>query len=115
VLLFEASPQCHHGEPLNQVSRLEDGTGDRKLVCDRPFAFLLRHLQFAEGTKPHLCIVERNSSTPVRRQFSLTQESLCRVISGGEEPGDGINVWRREVFPTKLIIFLICIKNPLMK
>jgi len=56
------------------------------------------HLQFAEDTKPHLCIVERNSPTPVRRRFSLTQEGLCRVIPGGEGPGDGINVWRRKVF-----------------
>jgi len=38
------------------------------------------HLQFAEGTKLQLCIVERNNSTPVRRQFSLTQEGLGRVI-----------------------------------
>jgi len=29
-------------------------------------------LQFAEGTKLHLCIVERNSATPVHRRFSLT-------------------------------------------
>jgi len=56
------------------------------------------HLQFAEGTKPHLCIVERNSPTAVRRRFSLTQEGLSRVIPGGEGPGDGINVWRREIF-----------------
>jgi len=32
------------------------------------------HLQFAEGTKPHLCIVERKSPMPVRRRFSLTQD-----------------------------------------
>jgi len=63
-------------------------------------AVILRHLQFAEGTKPHLCIVERNSPTPVRRRISLTQESLGRVIPGGEGPGDGINVWRREDFMT---------------
>jgi len=56
------------------------------------------HLQFAEGIKPHLCIVERNSPTPVRRRFSLTQEGLHRVILGGEGPGGGIIVWRREVF-----------------
>jgi len=54
-------------------------------------------LQFAEGTKPHFCIVERNSPTPVRGRFNLTQEGLGRVISGGEEPGEGITVWRREV------------------
>jgi len=56
------------------------------------------HLQFAEVTKPHLCIVERNSPTPVRRRFSLAQKGVGRVIPGGEGPGDGINVWRREVF-----------------
>jgi len=38
--------------------------GDRKLVCDRLFAPLPR-LQFVEGTKPHLCIVERI----VQRQY----------------------------------------------
>jgi len=54
-------------------------------------------LQFAEGTKPHLCIVERISPTPVRRRFSLIQEDLCRVIPGGEGPGDKINLWRREI------------------
>jgi len=56
------------------------------------------HLQFAEGTKPHLCIVEHNSPTPVCRRFSLTQEGLGRVIPSSEGPGDGINVWKREVF-----------------
>jgi len=50
------------------------------------------HLQLAESTKPHLCIVEWNSPTPVRRRFSLTQEGLDRVIHGGGGPGDGINV-----------------------
>jgi len=56
-------------------------------------------LQFAKGIKSHLCIVERNSTTLIiRRRFSLTQEGLSRIISGGEGPGDGINVWRREVF-----------------
>jgi len=43
-------------------------------------------LQFAEGTKAHLCIVERNSPTPVRRRFSVTQEDLGRVIPGGSFP-----------------------------
>jgi len=37
----ECCPQCHHREPSNQVSHLEGVTGDRKLVCDRPFAPLL--------------------------------------------------------------------------
>jgi len=37
---FWATPQCHHREPLNQVSHLQDGTGDRRLVCDRPFALI---------------------------------------------------------------------------
>jgi len=46
---------------------------------------------------PHLCIVERNNPTPVRRRISLTQQDLGRIIPGGEGPGDGINVWRREV------------------
>jgi len=50
------------------------------------------HLQFAEGTKTHLCIVEQNSPTPVRRWFSLTQEGLGRVIPGDEGPGDGLGL-----------------------
>jgi len=37
-------------------------------------------LQFAEGTKPHLCIVEWNSPISVRKRFSLTQKGLDRVI-----------------------------------
>jgi len=41
-------------------------------------------LQFAEVTKPHLCIVERKSPTPVRRRFSLKHEGLGRVIPGDE-------------------------------
>jgi len=95
---FWASPQCHHREPPNQVSHLEGGTGDRKLECDRPFAPLHRHLQYADGTKPHLCIDERNSPTPVRRRFSLSQEGLDRIIPGGERPGDGINFCLKLVF-----------------
>jgi len=55
-------------------------------------------MQFTQGTKPHLCIIEWNSPTPVRKQFSLMQEGLGRVIPGGEGPGYGINVWRPEVF-----------------
>jgi len=55
-------------------------------------------LQFAEGTKPHLCIVERNSSMPVHRWCRLTQEGLGKVISGGEGLTEGINVCRQEVF-----------------
>jgi len=51
-------------------------------------------LQFAEGTNPYLCIVERNSPTLVRRRFSVIQEGLGRVIPGGEGPAEGINVWR---------------------
>jgi len=55
-------------------------------------------VQFTEGTRPQLCIVERNSPTPVRRRFSLTQEGLGRVILGGERQGGGINMWRQEYF-----------------
>jgi len=40
-------------------------------------------------------------SETVQQQFSLTQEGLSRVIPGGEGPGDGINLWRRENFMTK--------------
>jgi len=38
-----------------------------------------QHLQFAEGNTPYLCIVERNSRTPVRRRFSLNQKGLGTV------------------------------------
>jgi len=74
------------------VPLLEGGIGDRKLILIGCL------LQFDKGTKPHLCIVERNSPTPVCRRFNLTQEGLGRVIPGGVGPGDGINVWRREGF-----------------
>jgi len=54
------------------------GTENRKLVCDWLFAPLLcsYKLQFAEGTKPQLCIVEWNSPMPVYRWFSLTKDGL---------------------------------------
>jgi len=39
----------------------------------------------------------------VCRQFSLDQEGLGRVILGGEGPGVGISVWRRELFSAKTI------------
>jgi len=57
-------------------------------------------LQLAEGTKPHLCIVERNSPAPVRRRFSLNYEGLGlgRIILGGEGPAEIINLWRGDVF-----------------
>jgi len=97
-LSFWAIPLCHHREPPNHVFHLEGGTGDRKLVCGRPFAPLLCICSSSRTTKHHLCIVERNSPTPVRRWFSLTQEGLGWVIPGGERPGDGINEWRREEF-----------------
>jgi len=99
VLLFQASLQCHHREPPNQVLHLEGGTGDRKLVCSRPFASLL---QFAENTKPHLCIVERNSPTPLRRRFSLTQEGLGRVI-----PGDEVVILKLVIDPVATIYYLV--------
>jgi len=75
------------------VSQLEGSTRDRKLICARlAVCSSASHLQFVKGTKYHFCIVEWNSPTPVRRQFSLTQEGLGRVIPGGERPGvmDGI-------------------------
>jgi len=66
---------------------------------DRPFAPLLRICSSPRTPNPiYAFIVERNSPTPVLRQFSLTHEGLGRVIPFGEGPGDGVNVWRREVF-----------------
>jgi len=77
AVLLSQSTVSSSSATANQVSRLEGGTGDRKLVCDRKaVCSSTPHLQFAEGTKPHLCIVERNCPTPVRRRFSLTQEGL---------------------------------------
>jgi len=78
------------GETRALASPLEKKLGGRVHPSSSGFC--------AHGTKLHLCIVEQNSPTPVRRRFSLTQEGLDRVIPGGEGAGDKINVWRREVF-----------------
>jgi len=61
------------------------GVGGRKkasmwsaVCCATP------HLKFAEGTKPHLCIVERNSPTPGRKRdndsVTLFRRSSVGVI-----------------------------------
>jgi len=68
-------------------------------------------LQFAECTKHHLCIVELNSPTPVRRRFCLTQEGLGRVIPGGEGPAGAITVWMREVFNCHSVFHLYAQKT----
>jgi len=69
-----------------------DAHGYRMLVCDWRLLFRSAFAVYREHHKPHLCIVERNSPTPVRRRFSLTQECLSRVIRGDEGPVGGINV-----------------------
>jgi len=71
------------------------GTGSQHAIGARSSA---PHPQPAEGIKPHLRIVERNNPTPVRRRFSLIQNGPGRATPGGEGPGDGANVWRRESF-----------------
>jgi len=76
VQLFEAIPQCHHRELPNQVSHLEGGTGDRKLVCDQSFAPLLCICSRLRAPSPIFsptCALF--SPMPVHRRFSLTQES----------------------------------------
>jgi len=85
------------------VSSNADCCYHRQELCDRLFAL---QLQFAKVAKPHLCIVERNSPTPLCRQFSLTQESLGRVIPSGERPAEGINVWRQKVFFCRSVFYL---------
>jgi len=69
---------------------------------------LCSDLQFAESTKPHLGIVERNSPTPVRRRFSLTQEGLGKVIVGGEGLAKGKRVEARGIFLPVCIPLVIC-------
>jgi len=54
------------------------------------------HLQIDESnTKLHLSIVERNSPTPVRKRFSLTQEGLGGSFSvvRSQEMEKAVNVW----------------------
>jgi len=65
-------------------------------------------LQFAKGTKPHLCFVERNSPMPVRKRFSLTQEGLGRVILCGEGPAEGTSVEARCIYLSFRIPLMIC-------
>ena len=53
------------------------------------------HSQAAVGTIPHLCTVERNKPTPVRRRLGLTKDGLLRYIPNGLELG--IKLRMREV------------------
>jgi len=57
VQFFGASPQCHYREPPNQMSNLEGGTWDRKLVCDRPFALLLRICSLPRAPSPNCALL----------------------------------------------------------
>jgi len=56
AFFFWASPQCHLREPPNQVSHLEGGTGDRRLVCYWPFVLLLRICSSPRAPSP-LCVL----------------------------------------------------------
>jgi len=49
------------------LGHLEGGTGDRKLVCDRPFAPLLRICSSPRAPSSICALLERDSPTPVRR------------------------------------------------
>jgi len=106
VLFFEASPLCHHQEPPNQVFHLEGGSGDKK-VCDRPFAPLLCICSSLRAPSPICALLSRANQCQYVGDLSLTQECLVTVIPGGEGPGNGINVWMREVFFCHSI-FYIC-------
>ena len=44
------------------------------------------HSHAGVGVIPHVCIVERNRPTPVRRQSSFTQEGLGKCTPGGRGP-----------------------------
>ena len=41
------------------------------------------HSHFAEEARPYLCVDEPKRSTPVRRQLSLTQAVLVKLIPIG--------------------------------
>ena len=45
--------------------------------------FFVPHSQIKVGATPYLCIFERNSPTPIRRQLSLTHAGLGKNISNG--------------------------------
>jgi len=92
------SPQYLHREPTNQVSHFEGGTGDRKLYVIGRLLLCSASAVRRGHHKPHLCIVERNSSTPVRMRFSLTQEGLGRVI-----PSGGAGQWWNKCVEAKSI------------
>jgi len=65
----------------------------------QPFALLLRICSSPRAPSPIICAL---LSETVQREYIgdlvLSQEGLRRVIPSSEGPGDGINVWRREVF-----------------
>jgi len=84
MLLFEASPQCHHREPPNQVSHLADGTGNRKLVCNRPFAPLLRICSSPRAPSPICALlsgIQQLNNNAQLRTCALRQStfSVCRL------------------------------------
>jgi len=59
------TPQCHHRELPNQVFHLEGDTGNRKLVCDWPFASLLRICSSPRAPSPICALL----SGTVQRQY----------------------------------------------
>jgi len=62
----------------NQVSHLEGGTEDRKLVYVIGRLFLCSAAVVRRGHKSLFVHFERNSPTPVRRRFSLILEGLYK-------------------------------------
>ena len=53
---------------------------------------------FGQGAITHLCMDERNRSTPIRRRLSLTQAARGKLIPTGLALVLGIKTWILEVF-----------------
>ena len=64
------------------------------------------HSQFGEGARPHLCMDEWNSPTPVRRRLSLTQAVWGKLIPTGLALVLGIKTRSREVFSQYFAFYL---------
>ena len=61
-------------------------------------SLIVPHLQAAAEPIPHMCVSERNRSTPVRRRLSLTHAGLGKLIPGGVGITFPIDLWSPEVF-----------------
>ena len=70
---------------------LDGGGWGRMLSRAQLFCSFALHSQAAIRAIPHLCIVERNSPTPVRRRLSLTHAGLGKDISDSIELKPAMN------------------------